>query len=237
MEMEKVQYTPEDIKRMGRNGVELRDLCSAQDPAAFDQVASRCGDLEAVLPEAGKELKEKSLKEKEKYLRTKDPSCFANLINDIEELYGRAFKLMIENFQSRNKNRDRGPGASTMSSSSASFSSTTESYENVKAQAENVAEEASTKNEQNARARAEEAERTRAVKGSTKGSTVQRVSLSDLQREQGQLGGDNDPSDYERQRMEAYDRKRAARMEEKGRSESAPAQEQGMAMEPPSKKK
>ena len=105
MEMEKVSYSAEDLKMMMVNSKQMIDLCNAKDKRAFAAVQNHCKDLEKVSPSSAQELKRKALLKQQMYDKTKNPSLFAELVNDIQELYGRAFKLMIENMKRNNKNK------------------------------------------------------------------------------------------------------------------------------------
>ena len=103
MEMEKLNYTEQDLKLMAVNSKQMIDLCNAKDKNAFREVQNRCRDLEKVSPEIAQELKKKAQIKQQMYDKTKNPNLFVDLVNDIQELYGRAFKLMIENFKRKSK--------------------------------------------------------------------------------------------------------------------------------------
>ena len=106
MDLEKLNYNEQDIKNMAINAADLRNRLQARDLSAFDEVSMRCSDLEKCSPEMAGELKRRSQAQKQKYKKTQDPACFAQLVRDVEELYGRAFKLMIENIRSLTKTKN-----------------------------------------------------------------------------------------------------------------------------------
>lgn len=220
MELEKIEYTEADVKKMAVNAYQMRELCRAKDVMAFNSVYNNCSDLEKVSPECARELKEKAKKQQLKYAQTKDPNCFAQLISDIEELYGRAFKLMIENLKSASK--------SSASKSEHRVSSPVReaSYgvlENSSYGREtlNSTDKIATQPEKVEKQEAQEKKKGLFDRSKPK-SSVEKVSLSELQEVQSELDNANTNSmtESEKEKMEAYNKSIEARVKEKQKSSS-----------------
>lgn len=92
-------YTPEDIKRVGRRAVQIRDMAYEEDTRCFYE--GRRYAIEALAPVDQKlahELLDKIYECESAY----DPN-FKKFIDIFENYAGAGFKIMIEDFQSRNK--------------------------------------------------------------------------------------------------------------------------------------
>lgn len=224
MELEKINYNEEDLKKMAVNASQMRDLCNAKQPLAFDAVETRTDDLERISPECAAELRKRNAKQKQIYKQTQNPACFAELIHDIEELYGRAFKLMIENIRAMNKAK-----AAKVSA----VSSYNTSYER-EIRNDLSSQQSATSVEPEQEAQAQEKKRfglfgRNKDKSQKPGKNVEKISLSELQSAQSEMDqtSSHDLSESEKARMAAYDKRVQERASSNQKSMTSSAPEMG----------
>ncbi len=98
-----IVYNGVNIRDMAINSSNMRDCLLSGNFAGFDMVYERCKDLQKVDFESAERLKSSAMKQKLEYIRTNSPTCFAQLIVDLEELYGKAFRMMIDDYNSKSK--------------------------------------------------------------------------------------------------------------------------------------
>jgi hypothetical protein len=94
-------YTQQDIDKLARNAVVMRQMLRDKDPQGFRKVFNECKELRPYSREAYDHLYHAVYTIGEQYYYHRSQDCFDQLIRELEYSYGKVFRIICADIDNR----------------------------------------------------------------------------------------------------------------------------------------